>query len=215
MTTPELVLEYVKALAWPATVIVLVLIFRSEIISILQKLKRAELPGGLAFETFPEALNEAKQLSSLVKKEAKVPKDRPKRAAIPLTEANARMLNVGLAPSPSGLEISYYRQIAQNDPVLALAGLRIELETMLRNLAKGFGVSISPRDSAAMISRKLSANGAITISQAQLLNSVIDLSNAAVHGFRVTRDQADEVLDIAATLRDQYVDWLGWGFPHK
>lgn len=215
MSTPELVLEYFKALAWPVTVVVLILIFRSQIVSLLQKLKRAELPGGVAIETFPDALDEAKQLSSAVIKEAKPSNDKPRSPAIPLTQANARMLNLGLAPSPSGLDISYYAEIAQRDPVLALAGLRIELEVMLRNLAKGFTVPISSRDTAGMIARKLSASGAITSSQFQLLTSVLNLSNAAVHGLSVTTEQANEILEIAKTLRDQYIEWLSWGFPSK
>lgn len=215
MNTPELILEYTKVLAWPLTVILLALVFRSHIISLLHKLKRAELPGGVALETFPEMLDQAKELSTVVKKEAEPSRDKTKRPAIPLTEANARMLNLGLAPSPSGLEISYYREIAKRDPVLALAGLRIELETMLRNLAKGFNLSISPRDSVAVITRKLLTSGAITASQTELLTTVINLSNAAVHGVKVTLEQADDILDIATTLRDQYVDWLSWGFEEQ
>jgi len=47
------------------------------------------------------------------------------------------MIKLGLAPMLSGLDIAYYRAKAETDPVLALAGLRIDLETMMRNVAVG------------------------------------------------------------------------------
>jgi hypothetical protein len=47
-----------------------------------------------------------------------------------------------------------YKTIAESDPTLALAGLRIELEILTRNLAKGFKGRFSPYPhSNAMLSR--------------------------------------------------------------
>lgn len=132
---------------------------------------------------------------------------------MPLTEANARMLDHGLEPSPSGLELSRYRTLAEENPQLALAGLRIEVETMLRNLAKGFQIPVSERDSAGVIARRLQEHEAITSLQARLINSVLALCNSAVHGQKVSQSQAEDILDIAAILRDNYISWLSWGFP--
>ena len=125
------------------------------------------------------------------------------------------MIKLGLAPTPVGLELSRYRIIAEEDPPLALAGLRIELETMLKNVAKGFSVPLSERDSAGIITRKLQEHGAITPLQAKLINAVLSLCNAAVHGQKVTQIQAENILDTAAILRDDYISWLTWGFPEK
>ena len=125
------------------------------------------------------------------------------------------MINLGLAPSPSGLELSYYRVLAEKDPNLALAGLRMEAETMLKNLAKGFDVSLSERDSTGIIARKLKETGAITANQFDLIEIIIKLCNAAIHGQKVTIDQAEEVLKIGEILVDQYISWLSWGFTNK
>jgi hypothetical protein len=212
MDTSSLILEYVKTLAWPLTTFIIVLLFRRQLTSILSRIRKADLPGGISVETFPDEISQAKQLAKDVRQEKPPDVERRTVPAIPLTEANTRMMNLGLSPSPSGLEISHYRTLAQEDPVLALAGLRIELETMLKNLAKGFKVKISERDSASVITHKLLDCRAITSTQAELVKSIIRLANAAVHGIKVTREQAEEILDTATILRDQYVDWLSWGF---
>src|SRR5208337_2110036 len=135
MEIAKLVLEYVKALAWPLTVIALSLSFRSEIKRLLARLRKAALPGGVSVD-LGEEVREVRQLSEKV--ESAPTEERKKKPGIPLTEANARMMKLGLAPMLSGLDIAYYRSMAQTDPVLALAGLRIDLETMMRNVAIGF-----------------------------------------------------------------------------
>jgi hypothetical protein len=40
------------------------------------------------------------------------------------------MISLGLKPTSSGLDMSDYREIAESDPTLALAGLRIEIEVL-------------------------------------------------------------------------------------
>ncbi len=211
MDVAKLILEYIKAIIWPLVTFLLVISFREEIVLLIKRVKKADLPGGVSIETFPEEIKEAKALSSVVKKEG----EKKATATIPLTEANARMLNLGLSPSPSGLELSFYRNLIEQDPTIALAGLRIEFETLLKNLAKGFKVQINNRDSANIIVRKLKENSAITYRQADLLVYIINWCNAAVHGLKVTTAQADEIFDIAEVLRDQYVSWLSWGFPKQ
>lgn len=126
------------------------------------------------------------------------------------------MTALGLQPSPSGLDLGYYRALIEQDPNIGLAGLRMELEVLGHNLAKGFNISLSPRDGSVMgIFRKLLDNGAITGLQFQLLKKVIELCNAAIHGERVTKEQADSILDTMKFLADDYIAWLSWGFPKK
>ncbi len=209
------ILEYIQALIWPFTVLILFVLFRTHIGVVFSRIKKADLPGGISIETFPNHIKEAKDLLVEVKEEKNTSIEKKERPSIPLTEANARMLNLGLNPSPTGLELSHYRILSEQDPNLALAGLRIEVETMLKNLAKGFKVPIAERDSAGIIARKLREKGAITTRQAELIQAVVQLCNAAVHGIKVTSSQAEEILDIAEILRDNYVSWLSWGFPDK
>ena len=125
------------------------------------------------------------------------------------------MLNLGFSPSPTGLELKNYRNLIEQDPNIALAGLRMELETMLKNIAKGFKVTINKRDGAGTITNKLRDKSAITSRQAKLIDQILKLCNAAIHGLKVSTIQAEEIFKIAETLRDQYISWLSWGFKDK
>ncbi|MDD4894774.1 MAG: hypothetical protein PHW54_05625 [Candidatus Omnitrophica bacterium] len=214
MEIAKLVLEYIRVFIWPITIVLLSMIFKNEIIYLLRRIKKADFPGGVSIETFPQEIREAKSLSREIKEEGKKEKKKSE-PTIPLTEANARMLNLGLAPSPSGLEFSYYYNLIEQDPAIALASLRIEFEIMLKNIAKGFKVEINHRDGAGVITKKLLEKSAITSRQAELINHIIKLCNSAVHGFRVSSSQAEEIFKIAEVLRDQYISWLSWGFSDK
>ena len=211
MEIAKLVLEFVKALAWPITVAALVLLFRVPIRFILQRLRKAELPGGVSID-FQEEIQAVKRLSAQVEAQP-VPADRPKTPAFPVTEANARMLSVGLRPSASGLDLSYYRDIANTDPNLALAGLRIELEVMANNVAKGFGVEVRKNESLNSLISRLFETGAITREQRDLMRKILNICNQAVHGRTVSKKEAEEVLDAASVILEQYLSWLSWGFP--
>lgn len=156
MEIAQLVLEYIKVLTWPAFALVCLVLFRSSIRGLVPRLKNAELPGGVKFD-FQEAIEQAQQLKKEILTAPKSPDARPKVGKpIQQTEANARMIELGLQPSPSGLDLGYYRALIEQDPNIGLAGLRMELEILGRNLAKGFNIPLSPRDGSAMnIFRKL------------------------------------------------------------
>ncbi|HEY4740497.1 MAG TPA: DUF4145 domain-containing protein [Candidatus Acidoferrales bacterium] len=211
MELSKLILDFVKVLIWPVTTIGLVLIFRSQLVALLSRLRKADLPGGVSIN-FEKQIQEVKQLSEKVGA-LPTPTDRPKPPAIPLTEANARMISLELRPSPSGLDMTYYRDIALNDPTLALAGLRIELEIMAKNLARGFKIPIRETESIGRLLSRLKAEGSITNEQLQLTRKILDVCNQAVHGRTVTKEEAEEVITAAEVLTQQYLNWLSWGFP--
>ena len=210
MELARLILEYIQALAWPLVAIIAISIFRNPIMGILNRLKSADLPYGLSLD-FEREIRDAKELSREVKNAIKS-KERNSKPSIPLTGANARMLSLGLQPSPSGLDMNHYRDLAEKDPNIALAGLRMEIETMSRNLAKGFKVNATRKDSANSLLRKLYESSAITIDQFHLAQKVVSLCNAAVHGKIVSLEEAESVIDVAKVLADQYISWLSWGF---
>ena len=216
MEIAKIILEYIRVLIWPLIVSALLIIYHKECTAVLRSIKKLTLPGGTSFETFPDGLKEAKELSYRVQEEADKKSAKGKKyPVIPLTDANAQMLNRGLTPIPSGLEISYYSNLAEEDPNLALASLRFEIEILLKNVAKGFKVEIGERDSAGIIARKLQEKTAITTYQYELISIIIKLCNSAMHGQRVTQLQVKELLDIFAVLRDHYISWLSWGFGDK
>ncbi|MHC4506253.1 MAG: hypothetical protein ACYTFI_23405, partial [Planctomycetota bacterium] len=109
MEIAVLILEYIQALAWPVVVVLGLFLFREPLIAILHRLKSARLPGGTSFD-FDQEVRDAETLSQEV---GKTPSGRgdPSKPTVPLTEANARMLSLGLQPSPSGLQMSRYSDL--------------------------------------------------------------------------------------------------------
>lgn len=210
MKIARLVLEYIEALAWPVVAVFGLLLFRQPLAAILQRLKGAGLPGGVSLD-FDREVRDAQALSRDV---ANAPPRTPPPSTpmLPVTEANARLLTLGLQPSPSGLDMNRYFELAQQDPNLALAGLRMEVDILARNLAKGFKLDVSPRDSAGALLRRLLDRSAITADQYGLAQKIVRLCNAAVHGTRVSREEAEAVIDAAKVLAKDYLGWLSWGF---
>ena len=213
MEIAKLVLEFLRVLVWPSVALGAAILFRAPIRVILSRLRKADLPGGVKID-FSQEIEEAKALSPQVAQQlsAAPQQDQNKGPSIPLTEANARLLKLGLQPSPSGLNMSYYRNLIAQDPNLALAGLRIEIDILLRNLAKGFDLLVDSRDSGGRLLRKLKDSGAVTSEQMNLTMKVLQLCNAAVHGQIVSREDANDVIDIAQILAELYLRWLSWGF---
>ena len=214
MEIAKIILEFLRVLIWPIVILTVIVIFRAKLEAILWRLRKADLPGGVSLD-FDQEIQEAKDLSKQVVQQIETASERePKRLlpSIPLTEANARMLKLGLRPSPSGLDTSYYRRLLAQDPNLALAGIRIEIDILANNLAKGFGVEVNSRDSGGRLLKKIFDAGAITREQMQLALKVLALCNAAIHGQIVSGAEAEEVIAIAEILMDQYVRWLSWGF---
>lgn len=210
MTTATLVLEFTKILVWPATMLLLIAVFYRQICDIVARIHKADLPGGFSLE-----VKAAKALSAQIRRQ-RAPRDTErKKAGIPLTQANAAALNKHLGPSPSGLDFSYYRELAEQDPNLALAGLRIEIETLLKNYARGHQVEVLSRESAGMISRKLYQAGVLGNAQYRLIADILNLCNLAVHGRKVSQEDADDVIDISQEVVDEYLEWLDAFTPKK
>ena len=210
----KIILDFIGEIVWPVTALIIIYFFRKEITKFLDKAKKLELPGGFSVETIDKEILEAKELSNEVKQERKpeTQKAIDQMTSINETEANKRMIKLGFIPSPSGLDLNYYRSLVDTDPRLGLIGLRADLETMLKNLAKGFKVLISDKDSASRIISKLADSGAITSRQNQLINSLFKICNSAAHGALISKEQALEVLDIGEVLVMEYIAWLYWGF---
>jgi len=206
----KIVLEYLKVLAWPVVGLSVAFVYKAQLLGVLGRLKKADLPGGVSLD-FAEEAREIRHLSDQVKT---LPSKHQGNGqpTIPLTDANARLISLGLQPSPSGLDMEYYRTLASQDPNIALAGLRIEVDILARNLAKGFKVAVSPRESSMRLLRRLLDADAIDATQFDLVEKIMQLCNAAAHGNPVSREQADSVINSAAVLARQYLEWLSWGF---
>jgi hypothetical protein len=148
----QAVLNFISSLAWPAVAILVLIQFRGPLSGLLGRLKSAELPGGLNLN-FDEQLREAKSIAEDIT--ANPDKRADEYEQIPQTSANKLLVDLHLRPSPSGLQFQKYKETAKQDPVLALASLRTEIDAMIRNLADGFGVDVSGITSAEAMLAKL------------------------------------------------------------
>ncbi|MCK4663883.1 MAG: DUF4145 domain-containing protein [Bacteroidales bacterium] len=213
----KIILDFISTILWPIIVIVFILIFRKDITKIIGKAKKVELPGGISIETVGEEISKAKELAKEIKNERK-PEiqsiinhvDRQKD-----TLANIRMIELGLQTSPSGLDLTYYKKIAETDLRLSLVGLRIDFEMMLKNLAKGFKIKTIEKEPILKTIFNLFNKGAISSRQYEFINTIFKISNAAAHGAEITKKQVFEVLEIGQVLVDDYIAWLDWGFRNE
>jgi len=134
--------------------------------------KSVELPGGVKFE-----LRQLKDLEE-------------------------RAVQAGLLPhlevQPSEVEFAFQR-IANQDPNLALAGLRIEIERRLATLAERNDIPVRGRG-VGLLLRSLSERGLIGQAERSVLADLIGLLNQAVHGVRVDREAAEWAMDVGLRL---------------
>jgi len=105
-----------------------------------------------------------------------------------------------LAPSPDGTKAEHsFQLVAQQDPNLALAGLRIEIERRLIRLAGARGIEVK-RESISHLLRVLDQHKILTPEQREALIGLTSLLNTAVHGASVSPDAASEAMSIAPDL---------------
>lgn len=210
----KIIFDFVGTIIWPITTFIIVLIYRKAIHRLIDRARRIELPGGLSLDAIEDNIKEAKELATEIKIERKpdVQNLLDNESVRLESEANRKMIENGLRPSPSGLNLSYYKDIASTDPRLALVGLRIDFELMLRNLAKGFKIQLEEKEPISKVISKMLNSGAITIKQYEFINVIFRISNSAAHGSEISRRQVYEVLEIGQVLVDDYLAWLDWGF---
>lgn len=119
----------------------------------------------------------------------------------------------GLYKTESSLpEGPLYYQIYNEDPNLALAGLRIEIEKKIIKLAEISGLISTEtqalrRSPIYKLSQELSKKGLLSAPEAALLADLMPLLNRAVHGANVDKEASDWVIDhgskIVAALEEK------------
>lgn len=142
--------------------------------------KSFELPGGLKFE-YPEFKQAAKEAAD----------------AGLLDEAEPE--EFGLLPH----DVPTYVSILDDDPNLALAGLRIDLEQRLQRLAQANGVAPSRKGLVTLL-RDLEARGFLSARQASALKDISSSLNLAAHGENISMRDARSVMKVGRQL----ISWL-------
>lgn len=106
-----------------------------------------------------------------------------------------------LATTPSADQRPMYSflQVASSDPNLALAGLRIELERRLDQLARSRGDADIPRGIGGLL-RFLNLRELIGGAERAVLTDLVALLSSAVHGATVDPEAAEWALDIGPRI---------------
>jgi hypothetical protein len=118
-----------------------------------------------------------------------------------LQKAAAKAEAAGLlATTPAAAAATFtFQRVAEEDPNLALAGLRIEIEKRLVSLAAKRGIDSRNRGVGYLL-RLLGENGALQQQERSALADLTGLLNSAVHGARVDQDAARWAIEIGPRL---------------
>ena len=95
------------------------------------------------------------------------------------------------------------KKLLDSDPVLALASLRIEIERKL-SLAVRFFALPSKRESLGEFVGLLREKEVLSQEEYNALRKIINLCNLAVHGYAVSRKEAEDILDLAEQLNKSF-----------
>lgn len=100
------------------------------------------------------------------------------------------------------------------DPNLALAGVRIELERMLLNLAAVYGIKHDAKASAIQIARALRQSDVMEEPPYRLVTSVMRVASAAVHGREVSAEDAERTIGYAEAFVEWFIPFMAGGVSH-
>ena len=113
-----------------------------------------------------------------------------------------------LTPAPAGAQPEYaFQSVAERDPNLALAGLRIELEKRLVRLAEIHGVGTAMQGMGRLL-RELARRGILTEDEESVLADLVHMLNAAVHGASVDPRATEWAMDVGPQLIQSFEEKL-------
>jgi len=92
-----------------------------------------------------------------------------------------------------------FESVAGNDPNLALAGLRIELESKLRKIAEARGIEVSRKGIRQLI-YELKNRDVLNQREVSALEDMLPLLNGAAHGAETDLRAADWAMDVGPRL---------------
>lgn len=116
-------------------------------------------------------------------------------------DMTARAQDAGLISEQADVPTAEYsfELVADRDPNLALAGLRIEIERKLLRLSDQHQIPLRSRGISQLL-RELSERGVLTNDQRSVLTDLVGLLDSAVHGATVDQRAATWAMEIAPGL---------------
>lgn len=94
------------------------------------------------------------------------------------------------------------RELAESDPVIALAKIRIELEKVLLRLARATSID-TKRPALGSLIQKLSNQEIISIQVGKSLKEVVSICNRAIHGELISDESAGTIVELGIDLIEE------------
>jgi hypothetical protein len=119
-----------------------------------------------------------------------------------LQKAENKADKAGLLAPASTIDITpkySFQVIADNDPNLALAGLRIEIEKRLQSIAESKNISVKNQGVSSLM-RILSKEGALSQQEYSVLSDMVGMLNSAVHGATVDKRAVEWAMETGPRL---------------
>lgn len=193
----KLLLEYIKVFIWPSVILVLGLVFRKQLVGLVQNIDSVETPiGGVTFQRQAEAVaEEAAEIEGEIAAEISEP-TRSVDQAQQQEDADVDVRNVvEVRPERFQRELASLLRVAQSDPTAAVLGAWKELEGALSDV-------ISPSNvlhTAGAMIRRVEVQGILPANLARVANDLRELRNRVVHegDVRLTTEGASSY--VAAT----------------
>lgn len=160
----ENIIKIIDALAWPAAIIWLGYLFRSEIRQLLGRVSRLTYKG-----------LEAKFEKDLAKVEAEA------RKTLPKAESTSHISEEPIYPSPYDEKYEQLLRISEQSPRAALLEAWIEVETVLNRVASGHGYPIFTKTQYRQVLEMLINKEKFPKTILPLFNDLRILRNEAVH----------------------------------
>jgi len=120
-----------------------------------------------------------------------------------LQQARDKAIQAGLLPpldTTRKAEEYSFELVAERDPNLALAGLRIELEKRLRQLAMSRNLKIQKAASTGNLLNILGHADVLNPDERSVLADMVGLLNSAVHGATVDPRAASWAIEVGSPL---------------
>ena len=118
------------------------------------------------------------------------------------------LVEVGREPQKQKKHIYAFESVVGNDPNLVLAGLRIEIESRLRKIARNRNIK-ADKISLTKLTGELIEKEILSVDEAASIKDLLPLLNRAVHGASVDKKAADWALEFGPRLLDALENRLG------
>lgn len=158
------------------SIILLLVILISPFVTSIKKIKYGDFEAEIDPKEVEKIKNEAESSSNLDSEEESINE---------MSEASIKIL-----------------ELAKTDPIIALAKIRIELEKVLKRIAR-ISLIDSERLTLGVLVRNLSTHEVLPQQKCKSLNQVIGICNRAIHGESISEESAETIVNLGVALLEE------------